>query len=765
MTEQLLPYIQCPECATVFASPAALPAHGKVRCSVCHSVLNAAENGLSEIDPAGIEKGDADVEPPVDQAPSGLIVDGPTDVEHTGFEEDEDALVDSSQVTGEENLQREEPDSSRLLADPQEQADVEIGERIDLAASFSQFDDEDSAGPATAPTADGPQHAEWAGNPSQLYSAIRDDLDDEVEETVNLAAAEPEDISFRGGGSSEHPIVDTDTEQNGPSAFEPAETDMSTGELAAEIDAEDQTWLDLGGDAESSSEQISSADADIGFEGDSQPYLPDSDSGQGQTDVHETSAEAELEATDSDQTWLDLGGEETSPQQGPGSEQSVVENLDGPAAEDELEQTLVHTGQEQQIPGEREIPSEQEPTADSESQDETWLDLGEDVHDTPPESVEGPAVQGEEPPAEEALDATIISGGGEDDTGPGSDDSDGIDQETIDDLFSVATTEVADGDGDSSAAEQVSTAEEALEQAPHSEESMQEQAERAAQSPLEGPAGVAVEPVEEAAEEVVVEQSESEQSDEDAAADQLFAAAGDEADLPEFEQSDLIEANAEIQQEVGAKPELKTEPGSVESIAEGELFDEVLSEFVASGENVDADNVPAAEQQTLVEELPPVRKSRWLLLVHLVTAAALLVVISGLLLYLFREPLKESSTVRPWQEAMCGLIGCQLPDLRDPGKLAAVAKVVITHPQYQGALRADLSLQNRASFAQPFPTIRLTFLDKDEREVAGRDFKPEDYLVGPLTGKRLMQPMVPEQIVLEITDPDPTAVTFRFSYY
>ena len=90
MTEQLLPYIQCPECATVFASPAALPAHGKVRCSVCHSVLSAAENGLSEIDPAersdpaertnptGIEEGGADVDPPVDQAPSGLIADGLT---------------------------------------------------------------------------------------------------------------------------------------------------------------------------------------------------------------------------------------------------------------------------------------------------------------------------------------------------------------------------------------------------------------------------------------------------------------------------------------------------------------------------------------------------------------------------------------------------------------------------------------------------------------------------------------------------------------
>ncbi len=738
MADQLLPYIQCPECSTVFASPAVLPAHGKVRCSVCHSVLNAAENGLSEIDPAertnrtGIEQGDTDVEAPVDHAASGLIADDLTDVEQAGAEGDQDALIDDSQVTGEDNLQ-------------QEQTGLGGGERIDLAASLSQFDDEGSAGPATASMADSPLHTELADNPSQLYSAIRDDLDDEIEETVNLAAAGPEDFSPQAG-ASEGTTSDAAIEQEGPSVTEPAETDLPPGEPVVEIDAEDQTWLDPGADPEESGEISDESEAG-----------PGSASGQGETDVHQPSIEAALEATDSDQAWLDLGGAETRPQQGAASEPGSVENLGGPAAEDELEQTLVDTGDEPEIPGEQAL------AADSESQDETWLDLGEDADDAPTEPVKA----GEEPPAEEALDATIISADGEDDTGPGSGDSDGIGQKAVDGLFSVGATEVAGSDGDGSRAEQSSTAEAILEQVPHSEESTQEQAEEAPDSPLEGPVGVAVEPVEEVAEEVAVEQSESEQNDEDAAADQLFAAADDEADFPEFEQSpveqsDLIEANAEIQQEVGAKPELKTEPDSVESIAEGELFDEVLTEFVAS---VDADDPPAAEQQNLAEELPPVRTSRWLLLVHLTTAAALLAVISGLLLYLFREPLKESRTVRPWQEAMCGLIGCQLPELRDPGKLAAVAKVVITHPQYQGALRADLSLQNRASFAQPFPTIRLTFLDKDEREVAGRDFKPEDYLVGPLAGKRLMQPMVPEQIVLEITDPDPAAVTFRFSYY
>jgi hypothetical protein len=44
--------------------------------------------------------------------------------------------------------------------------------------------------------------------------------------------------------------------------------------------------------------------------------------------------------------------------------------------------------------------------------------------------------------------------------------------------------------------------------------------------------------------------------------------------------------------------------------------------------------------------------------------------------------------------------------------------------------------------------------------VAGRRFKPEEYLGGELTGSRLMPVMQPVHIALELLDPGPRAVNY-----
>ena len=49
MNNPQLPYISCPGCSTVFAAPATLPGHGKVRCGVCETVILALDHGLSEL--------------------------------------------------------------------------------------------------------------------------------------------------------------------------------------------------------------------------------------------------------------------------------------------------------------------------------------------------------------------------------------------------------------------------------------------------------------------------------------------------------------------------------------------------------------------------------------------------------------------------------------------------------------------------------------------------------------------------------------------
>lgn len=265
--------------------------------------------------------------------------------------------------------------------------------------------------------------------------------------------------------------------------------------------------------------------------------------------------------------------------------------------------------------------------------------------------------------------------------------------------------------------------------------------------------------------EALSEEDQLEPDEEDQQADRLFAQAGD-GDESEWEaDEESIDAETEASAEV---------VDEVSEIDEGDR-DEIIHEQLDLGQQEQEDDPAdiAAEDESVVvdseelsdEALRPVRRSRWWLVANVSISLMLLALIVGLALYLVREPLKDHPVVRPWQESLCGVIGCELPQRRDSSLLGAVAKVVISHPKYLDALRIDLSLQNRADFAQPFPTIRLLFLDELEHPVAGRDFLPEEYLIGPLAGKTLMQPMVPEQIVLEIKDPGAEAVSYRFSYF
>jgi hypothetical protein len=259
--------------------------------------------------------------------------------------------------------------------------------------------------------------------------------------------------------------------------------------------------------------------------------------------------------------------------------------------------------------------------------------------------------------------------------------------------------------------------------------------------------------------------------DEEAAADRLFAVAAETADSDIARPGDEIDAEsladlAEYDQ--GGEPD---QPGNDETLqrdAQQLGFEELTSEKGDDDSLVEAASAEVAEFEQVEspdDELRPVRSSRWWLVGHVALTMVLLALVGGELLYLLREPLRDHPTIRPWQESLCSVVGCELPKRRDTEKLGAIAKVVISHPKFRDALRIDLSLQNRANFAQPFPTIRILFLDQQDRPVAGRDFAPADYLVGPLSDKTVAQPMVPEQIVLEIKDPGPEAVNYRFSYH
>jgi predicted Zn finger-like uncharacterized protein len=101
----------------------------------------------------------------------------------------------------------------------------------------------------------------------------------------------------------------------------------------------------------------------------------------------------------------------------------------------------------------------------------------------------------------------------------------------------------------------------------------------------------------------------------------------------------------------------------------------------------------------------------------------------------------------------CPVVGCTLPTLVDKKQLVTYNLVVQADDENPDALSVDVMLLNKAGFDQPFPDLLLSFSDMDGNIKASRRFKPNDYLGGELSGKKLIPSKQPIHISLQIKDP------------
>ncbi len=126
--------------------------------------------------------------------------------------------------------------------------------------------------------------------------------------------------------------------------------------------------------------------------------------------------------------------------------------------------------------------------------------------------------------------------------------------------------------------------------------------------------------------------------------------------------------------------------------------------------------------------------------------------------YFYRAEL----TTLPLLGEACRMIGCALPARRDLRRIEVLNRDVRPHPQTEQALLVSLTLVNRAAFAQPFPTLEMSFSDTDGRLVALRRFAPAEYRP---TEAASMTPGEPVPLRLELRDPGARGVSFRFRFF
>ena len=124
------------------------------------------------------------------------------------------------------------------------------------------------------------------------------------------------------------------------------------------------------------------------------------------------------------------------------------------------------------------------------------------------------------------------------------------------------------------------------------------------------------------------------------------------------------------------------------------------------------------------------------------------------------DRLARENAFRPLYATACAILSCQLPDQFNPDAISTSNLVVRPAKDLAYALQVDALIENRASYAQPFPDLELSFTDINNFPVASRRFKPREYLAGELAGKKEMPPAKPVHISLQIVDPGPKAVSY-----
>ena len=145
-----------------------------------------------------------------------------------------------------------------------------------------------------------------------------------------------------------------------------------------------------------------------------------------------------------------------------------------------------------------------------------------------------------------------------------------------------------------------------------------------------------------------------------------------------------------------------------------------------------------------------------------ITNIVLILVLLGQYAYFNRNDLSQYPELRPWLTRFCALVSCNTPLRRDVSRISLVNRLVQSHPSRPNALLIEATLVNEADFPQPYPLLEIRFSDLNNQLVAGRRFRPSEYLPAGTSLQAGMPPHQPVHISLEIADPGKEAVSFQF---
>ena len=179
------------------------------------------------------------------------------------------------------------------------------------------------------------------------------------------------------------------------------------------------------------------------------------------------------------------------------------------------------------------------------------------------------------------------------------------------------------------------------------------------------------------------------------------------------------------------------EPASNETVLSDSAHNKALdySEMTAAAQNEMPPDAPLqlltlAEQVAIVQDegdsepRPERRTWPW------VIAALLLLLVSiAQAAYFFRVDLAARLPgLKPALISYCQLLKCTVPLPQNTDLMSIESSGLEADPAHENQITLNALLRNRAPYAQAFPHLELTLNDTQDKPLARRTFKPEDYL-------------------------------------
>lgn len=175
-------------------------------------------------------------------------------------------------------------------------------------------------------------------------------------------------------------------------------------------------------------------------------------------------------------------------------------------------------------------------------------------------------------------------------------------------------------------------------------------------------------------------------------------------------------------------------------------------------------HLPEFDEPLILGAPPPARRSWFVVIANVCGIVLLLACLIAQLVYFNKDALLRDTRSRDLITSLCGALDCELPVVRDAGQLRSAFLDVSSHPDYEAMLLVRFSIRNTALFAQPFPSVDMTFSNISHQSVAARRFYPGHYLDASLLSQLTIPAGAEVQGTLEILDPGVESVNYTVEF-